>query len=384
MYGVVPAQTFQLTYIEDENGQGGYADAHKVQPAETLYGIARMYNLTVEELKALNQLSDNTIHPGQRLIVKPMVPAQAAMRTQEVPPVQPLVAETESEPFPPAGQPSYAERRLQDYEPLDAGTVERRRYYEVKAGDNIYTVAARFGVLVDQLQEWNALIELQPGQTIIVGKDEPALVQAPAEEPQQARALGQTVYEPAAWSARTAPANDPVLAAEEDTYTQVGDIRSLGQPTDMPRSEPQPQQARTAPQPQQPQPQYHEPVRAAPVQQPVQQRVRPSQADVLAHPAVYLDVRDEAKYALLGSRWESGPYAQIERGDRGDQRFYAAHKTLPIGSRVKVDIPGNAGFLEVEVVARLTATSQALIGLSPAATRILQQAGAPAQVTIIY
>ena len=44
---------------------------HTVKKGETLYGIARMYNLTVEELKTNNGLKDNTISVGQELNVKP-------------------------------------------------------------------------------------------------------------------------------------------------------------------------------------------------------------------------------------------------------------------------------------------------------------------------
>lgn len=43
--------------------------SHVVQSSETLYSIARQYDITVEELKELNNLDDNTIKVGQKLIV---------------------------------------------------------------------------------------------------------------------------------------------------------------------------------------------------------------------------------------------------------------------------------------------------------------------------
>lgn len=44
--------------------------AYEVQPGETLTQIARRYNLTVEELAALNGISDpNSIQVGQRIRV---------------------------------------------------------------------------------------------------------------------------------------------------------------------------------------------------------------------------------------------------------------------------------------------------------------------------
>ncbi len=42
---------------------------HKVQPGETLFGISRMYSVSVDQLKKWNKLSDNTISKGQELLV---------------------------------------------------------------------------------------------------------------------------------------------------------------------------------------------------------------------------------------------------------------------------------------------------------------------------
>jgi LysM repeat protein len=40
-----------------------------VQRGDTLFGIARKYQTTVEQLKTLNRLSSNTLRIGARLIV---------------------------------------------------------------------------------------------------------------------------------------------------------------------------------------------------------------------------------------------------------------------------------------------------------------------------
>jgi membrane-bound lytic murein transglycosylase D len=45
---------------------------HVVQPHETLFHVASLYDLSVQELRRLNRIrpGDNTIHPGQRLRVR--------------------------------------------------------------------------------------------------------------------------------------------------------------------------------------------------------------------------------------------------------------------------------------------------------------------------
>jgi len=43
---------------------------HKVKKGETLYSISRKYNITVQQLKKTNNLSDNTLSIGQELIIR--------------------------------------------------------------------------------------------------------------------------------------------------------------------------------------------------------------------------------------------------------------------------------------------------------------------------
>lgn len=47
-------------------------DKHTIVPGDTLYSLSKKYAISVEELKALNGLEDNTLHVGQILFVKPL------------------------------------------------------------------------------------------------------------------------------------------------------------------------------------------------------------------------------------------------------------------------------------------------------------------------
>ncbi|MEO1408768.1 MAG: glucosaminidase domain-containing protein [Bacteroidota bacterium] len=56
--------------IEEEVEAGGAELYHEVIKGETLFGLARRYGTTVEEIKTLNRLDSNIISVGQRLRVK--------------------------------------------------------------------------------------------------------------------------------------------------------------------------------------------------------------------------------------------------------------------------------------------------------------------------
>ena len=108
-----------------------------MRTGESLGTIAHKYGTSVTELKKLNHLHGNTIHPGQKLVVR-----QAVARTPE---------RTAS---------------------ADPNTSNETLYYTVQPGDTLWSIAARHpGVSVDDLRRLNADLDrvgLHPGARIKV------------------------------------------------------------------------------------------------------------------------------------------------------------------------------------------------------------------------
>ncbi|WP_242923043.1 LysM peptidoglycan-binding domain-containing protein [Pontibacter liquoris] len=95
---------------------------HTVAPHETLYQISKMYNVTLEELRAWNSLSDIAIKPGQQLqVVAPAVPAKA------------------SEPAP-AAKSTFSGNST---------------YHTVAPGESMYQISRQYGVTIKDIMEWN-------------------------------------------------------------------------------------------------------------------------------------------------------------------------------------------------------------------------------------
>ena len=121
---------------------------HKVSYGESLWLISSKYGVTVDELRKQNGIKGDLIHPGQVLVVK-----KGATKSHSTP----------------AGK---------------SGTS-----YTVKAGDSVWLIANRYGVSMDDLVKWNKIknYTIHPGQvltiqTIVSTPAKPAITTTPKVE----------------------------------------------------------------------------------------------------------------------------------------------------------------------------------------------------------
>lgn len=107
---VVKAIAEYLGYNYSYNGEMANENYYIVKKGDSLWSIASKYNITVNDLKKLNNLSSNMLTVGQKLLVK----------------------DTSSS--------------------SDVGV-----YYTVMAGDTLYGIAKKFNLTVDELKKMNNL-----------------------------------------------------------------------------------------------------------------------------------------------------------------------------------------------------------------------------------
>jgi LysM repeat protein len=88
------------------------SDTYKVKSGDTLYSIAKKYNISVNELKELNNLKNNNITIGQVLKIKSNIPSEE---------------------------------------------VTEKNYYIVKSGDTLYSIAKKYNTTVDEIKKLNNL-----------------------------------------------------------------------------------------------------------------------------------------------------------------------------------------------------------------------------------
>ncbi len=120
---------------------------HEVAPGQTLFAIAKLYGVSVADLRRWNGLADaDGLKPGQKLIVG----EEAAEEAAHAPATRPVVTPVANEPVPAA---TFTE-------------------HTVQAGDTLYKIARQYGVTVQQILDWNnkTASSVSVGEKLKIGK----------------------------------------------------------------------------------------------------------------------------------------------------------------------------------------------------------------------
>lgn len=102
---------------------------HMVKQGETLYSIARRYNTTVLELRALNELKSDTLHVGDELVIVPLNGEKAEVKDADMKSTEPV-------------------------------------YHEVREKETLYSISRKYNVTVEEIRKLNNL----PDNTLSVGQ----------------------------------------------------------------------------------------------------------------------------------------------------------------------------------------------------------------------
>lgn len=171
---------------------------HEVQAGETLFGIARRYDTTVEALRAHNRLPDATIRVGQLLRIPPAgaeaepapeatpAPVEAGEAPSDPPVAAPEPVDADVSGSPEGGRPEGAAEVVGE-----GGEALAGRRYVVQEGDTFYALAARYGTKAYLLQALNGnrTAPLEPGDMLVL----PEGAGAAGEETVEVRA-GDTLF----------------------------------------------------------------------------------------------------------------------------------------------------------------------------------------------
>lgn len=131
--GLEVGQILKVPYVSTQK-MAKAGGKHVVAERETMYAIAKLYGLTVDELKQLNNLNDNSLSVGQELTVKK----------------EGVVVETT---------------------PIKSFPIQSiKGVHTVSLKETMFSIAKQYNISIDQLKQWNNLTtnELRLGQTLFV------------------------------------------------------------------------------------------------------------------------------------------------------------------------------------------------------------------------
>jgi membrane-bound lytic murein transglycosylase D len=111
----------KLAAVRDDLHNSETDKHYVVTGGDTLWSIARRYDMDPSELKQLNGLASNTIYPGDRLLVR-----------------------------------------------YDAQSADREFFYEVRSGDSLWSIARKHKVTPEDIKRWNNLKSnvIHPGKSL--------------------------------------------------------------------------------------------------------------------------------------------------------------------------------------------------------------------------
>ena len=136
--------------LEEDMKKVSDRSVHIVKSGESLGSIANKYRISVNQLKTWNKLKNNTIYPGQKLIVYSSGATAPATQTSQAKTTQANTAQPKTT--------------------TSGGYV----IYTVKSGDNLWSIAKKFdGVSSEQIKSLNNLTDksvLKVGQQLKIKK----------------------------------------------------------------------------------------------------------------------------------------------------------------------------------------------------------------------
>ena len=142
-------------------GSGG--NYYTVKAGDTLYGIARNYGISVDELKAANNLTSNTLTIGEVLIIP-------EVETPETPDENIYIVKSGDTLYSIANKYGMSVNELKSLNNLTSdvlsigqelivseGNAATLDTYTVKSGDTLYSIANKYGLTVNELKQLNNL-----------------------------------------------------------------------------------------------------------------------------------------------------------------------------------------------------------------------------------
>lgn len=164
---------------------------HKVNQGQTMFAVVRQYGTTIQSLREANPGISDNVQFGQTLRVPYTPKAKKKEEPKKEEPKKEVVKAPvkDSAPLPPPPATTSAPT-------ADAKvSVAPNGIHRVEAGQTLYRVAVKYGVLMADIRKWNNLKDdnLTDGQELIVSEKAAEKSKQPAPEPEPKKVVTNVV-----------------------------------------------------------------------------------------------------------------------------------------------------------------------------------------------
>ncbi|MBS7255254.1 LysM peptidoglycan-binding domain-containing protein [Flavobacterium branchiicola] len=185
--------------VQSEKAINTDLQLYKVKKGDNLGAIADKYNVNVSDIKKWNNLKSNAVALGRTLKIKSDVdPVKASKEIKSIPAVE-----------------KKSEEAIASTDDKDKNAGQPQEYV-VAAGDNLGSIAKKFGTTIAELKELNNLTSnnIGLGKTIVISKDVPEIQETSTANTAIASNASIDSFKKSATSAKS---------ISEDYYVKKGD-----------------------------------------------------------------------------------------------------------------------------------------------------------------
>lgn len=240
---------------------------HVVDLGETIYSISKQYGVTQSEIIELNDLKDNNIAVGQKLIVKTESKQEKQKEKEQpknqyqTPSVQTFHNAKKGETYEKVAQiyglqasklkkwnkfkepfvggevikivPPEIEKEKSvdlDNEENNTDSVDRSRIHTVQSGETLYSLSEKYGVEVEELRKWNSLnnYQISKGQKLYIQNPDALLADVANDEDKNDEKPDFEAPEPKTSENPQKQDTKAYFTVEEDDMPKIDKIKEKG------------------------------------------------------------------------------------------------------------------------------------------------------------
>ncbi|GAB3958874.1 hypothetical protein GCM10028805_53900 [Spirosoma harenae] len=324
--------------IRIEKKDGKRFIIHRVDEGQTLFAISRKYGRSVAEIKAANPEMKDAVRYDQ--LVRIPIPDGALSRKEEKvidkaikkqEKEEKRVAQEQEKTTEKVAKEQAKTEKRPEKESKKTDDPARAGIHVVEAGQTLYSLANKYGVLQADIRKWNNL----SSNSVLIG---------------QALIVSEKAYQvrtPSTPIASTKTAEIPNRPSEPSSrpFTTTRPVESTPN-----------EQKSTPPAHSEPKQTHHSEV-DTPTKSSPETPTKSSPVDTKPEPEVILpQPGNDAPMPTHGRRISTNGVAEMIEGSDGSGKYLALHRTAPIGALVQVRNEFNNQSLWVKVIGRLPNT----------------------------